>query len=356
MKKFINSHDDFVRETLEGMVAAHDGTLMVDFDPTFVYRTTSPALGRVAVISGGGSGHEPLHAGFVGAGMLDAACPGEIFSSPTPDQMLAALEKVVDPNHGALFIVKNYGGDVMNFEMAMELAQASGMLVNSVIVDDDIATTSTTQGRRGTGTTLIAEKICGAAAEKGYDLPLLTDLCQDVVLAGRSFGIALTSCTVPGKGSPTLEIGEDEMEVGVGIHGEAGVKRVKVQNADAIAEAMATIILSDKNYQRMVKVCDSNSGETKEKSMVSRAIKPKDNILLFVNGLGGTSLAELYVIYRKVAEVCKSHRVKVVRSLVGSYITSLDMSGVTVTMVRMNDDFLKFWDMPVNTPALRWRW
>ncbi len=355
MKKLINKPEDFVRESLEGMALAHSDLIKVNFSPTFVYRADAPVKGKVAVVSGGGSGHEPMHGGFVGKGMLDAACPGEVFTSPTPDQMFEAA-KTVNSGAGVLFIVKNYTGDVMNFEMAAELAHAEGIPVQNILIDDDVAVKDSlyTAGRRGTGTTVLAEKICGAAAEAGYDLKQVADLCRRVNLNGRSMGMALTSCTVPAKGTPTFELGEDEMEIGIGIHGEPGRERMKIKSADEITEMLALAIIEDEAYTRTVREWDMEKGEWIEVELTDEPLKPGDQVIAMVNSMGGTPVSELYVVYRKLHEICEKKGLKIVRNLIGAYITSLEMQGVSITLLRVDDEMLRFWDAPVHTPALRW--
>jgi len=330
MKKLINAPDAVVDEALAGMVAAH-GDLLRVIEPNVVVRADAPRQGKVGIISGGGSGHEPMHGGFVGMGMLDAACPGAVFTSPVPDQMLAAT-KAVDGGAGVLHIVKNYTGDIMNFELAAELAQAEGIEVASVVIADDVAVQDSlyTAGRRGVGGTVLAEKVVGAAAEEGQDLAAVTALCQRVQDNVRSMGMALTSCTVPAAGKPTFEIGDDEMEVGVGIHGEPGRERRKLAGADEITEALLTPILDDLPF---------SSG---------------DRVLAFVNGMGGTPLIELYVVYNKVAQLCAARGLTIERNLIGSYITSLEMAGCSITILKLDDEMTRLWDAPVNTPALRW--
>ena len=292
---------------------------------------TRPGQGKVGVISGGGSGHEPMHGGFVGRGMLDAACPGAVFTSPVPDQMLAATQ-AVNGGAGVLHIVKNYTGDIMNFELAAELAKAEGIDVESVVIADDVAVKDSlyTAGRRGVGGTVLAEKIVGAAAEEGADLATVKALCERVQANVRSMGMALTSCTVPAAGKPTFDIGDDEMEIGIGIHGEPGRERRKLATADEITEMLAIPIIDDLPFQ---------SG---------------DRVLAFVNGMGGTPLLELYVIYRKLAEILDGRGVQIARSLVGNYITSLEMAGCSITLLKLDDEFIRLWDAPVHTPALRW--
>lgn len=331
MKKLINQAADVVREELEGIAVAHPDLVKVHYDPSFVYRADAPIKGKVAVISGGGSGHEPMHGGFVGFGMLDAACPGAVFTSPTPDQMLEATKKV-DGGAGVLHIVKNYTGDIMNFEMAADLARGDGIEVEAVVIDDDVAVKDSlyTAGRRGVGTTVLAEKICGAAAEQRRSLKEVADLCRKVNGWGRSMGMALTSCTVPHVGKPTFDLPEDEMEIGIGIHGEPGRMRMKVKPADEIVEMLMEPIITDIPY------------------------KPGEEVLLFVNSMGGTPQIELYIVYRKAYEIATKKGLKVVRNLIGPYITSLEMAGTSITMLKMDEDLKKLWDAPVKTPGLRW--
>jgi dihydroxyacetone kinase-like protein len=331
MKKLVNDPADVVTEALQGIAAAHPD-LRVDHPNKIVYRGDSPVSGKVGLISGGGSGHEPLHGGFVGQGMLDAACAGEVFTSPVPDQMLEAT-KNVDGGAGVLHIVKNYTGDVMNFEMAAELAAAeTGVDVVSVVTDDDVAVQDSlyTAGRRGVGVTVLLEKIAGAAAEQGRSLPEVADVAKQVAANGRSMGMALTSCTVPAAGKPTFELGEDEMEIGIGIHGEPGRRRLPLAPARAIAELLVEPIVSDLPFAG------------------------GDAVIAFVNGMGGTPLIELYLMYNEVASILRGHGIEIARSLVGPYITSLDMAGCSVTLLRVTDDLLALWDAPVRTPALRW--
>ena len=355
MKKLINAPEAFVRESLAGMAIAHADLLKVEFDPVIVYRSDAPVAGKVAIVSGGGSGHEPMHAGFVGRGMLDAACPGEVFTSPTPDQMLEAAKRV-NGDAGVLYIVKNYSGDVMNFEMATELAQAEGIQVQMVLIDDDVAVKDSlyTQGRRGVGTTVLAEKICGAAAEQGYDLQRIADLCRRVNLNGRSMGVALTSCTTPAKGSPTFELGDREMEMGIGIHGEPGRERMPLKSADEITEILTSSILDNIFYRRVVREWDVSQNDWIDRELTDPTFEVGDRLLAFVNGMGGTPISELYLVYRKLAEICEDKGFSIVRNLVGSYITSLEMQGCSITLLRLDDELLRFWDAPVKTVTLRW--
>jgi len=331
MKKLINRPEDVVTEALQGMASAYPELIRVQSGPAFIQRAQGPVQGKVALVSGGGSGHEPLHGGFVGLGMLDAAVPGAVFTSPTPDQIQAAT-LAVDGGAGVLHIIKNYTGDVLNFEMAADLARAEGIVVESVIMDDDVAVEDSlyTAGRRGTGATLVAEKIAGAAAEQGRSLAEVAALCRKVNAQGRSMGVALTSCTVPQSGRPNFTLAEDEMEVGVGIHGEPGRRRVKLEGAAGITALLAGPVLDDLPF------------------------RPGDRVLALVNGLGGTPLIELYIVYHELARLCAGRGIAIARSLVGTYMTSLDMAGCTITLVRMDDELLSLWDAPVKTAALRW--
>lgn len=355
MKKLINDVDDVVKEQLEGMAIAHPDALKVNFDPYYVYRADAPVQGKVAIVSGGGSGHEPMHGGFVGMGMLDGACPGEVFTSPTPDQMYECA-KAVEGGEGVLFIVKNYTGDVLNFETAAELVHADGVKVQTILIDDDVAVKDSlyTAGRRGVGVTVLAEKIVGAAAEAGYNLEQCADLCRKVNQYGRSMGMALTSCTVPAAGKPTFELGEDEMEIGIGIHGEPGQKRMPIATADEVTEILANEILEDGPYTRTVREWDNENGEWVEKELTDEPFQAGDEVIAFVNSMGGTPVSELYAVYRKLVDVCEDKGVKIVRNLIGPYITSLEMQGASITLLKTDDEILKFWDAPVNTPGLRW--
>ena len=331
MKKLINDPNDVVVEALLGIEAAHRD-LRVDHHNKIIYRGDAPKKGKVGIVSGGGSGHEPLHGGLVGLGMLDAACAGEMFTSPVPDQMLAAT-KLVDGGAGVLHVVKNYTGDVMNFEMAAELAEGeTGARVVSVVTNDDVAVRDSTwtAGRRGVGVTVLLEKIAGAAAEQGRDLDEVAAVARTVNAHGRSMGVALTSCTVPAAGKPTFDLGEGEMELGVGIHGEPGRQRLPLAPASEIASLLVEPILADLPFSK------------------------GDAVIAFVNGLGGTPLIELYVMYNEVNKILTGRGVQIARSLVGSYITSLDMAGSSITLLKVDDELLSLWDAPVKTPALRW--
>src|ERR671925_205176 len=303
MKKLINKPEGVVGEELQGIEKAHPDLVRVFYDPNYIVRADAPVQGKTALVSGGGSGHEPMHGGFVGVGMLDAACPGEVFTSPTPDQMEAAT-KAVNGGAGVVHIVKNYTGDVMNFEMAADLCRAEGIDVESVLVDDDVAVQDSlyTAGRRGVGTTVLLEKIAGAAAEERRPLKEVADIAREVNANGRSMGMALTSCTVPAAGKPTFEI----------------------------VEIMATAVADDVPF------------------------KQGDQVLAFVNGMGGTPLIELYIVFNEVAKFLKGRGITIARNLIGSYITSLEMAGCSITLLKLSDELIRLWDAPVKTPGLRW--
>ncbi len=327
MKKLINDPADVLAEALHGMDAAH-ADLRVDHQNRVIFRADAPRPGKVGLVSGGGSGHEPLHGGFVGLGMLDAVACGEVFTSPVPDQILAAT-RGVDGGAGVLHIVKNYTGDVMNFEMAAEMSEVD---VVPVVTDDDVAVQDSlyTVGRRGVGVTVLVEKIAGAAAEEGRSLAEVADVARKVNGSGRSMGLALTSCTVPAAGQPTFDLPDDEIEVGIGIHGEPGRTRVPLAPASELAQMLVDPILDD--YE----------------------LTGGDGVIAFVNGMGGTPLIELYLMYHEVDRLLGKAGITVARSLVGSYITSLDMAGCSVTLCKVDDELLRLWDAPVRTPALRW--
>ena len=332
VKKLINQPETVVVEALQGFGLAHPDLVRVNLDPAFIVRADAPVPGQVAIVSGGGSGHEPMHGGFVGPGMLDAACPGAIFTSPTPDQILDAT-RAVNGGAGVLYIVKNYTGDVMNFEMAAELAGAEGIEVVSVVIADDVAVEDSlyTAGRRGVGATVLAEKICGAAAAEGRRLADVAQLCRAVNAQARSMGMALTSCVVPQVGKPTFDLPDDLMEIGIGIHGEPGRRRVPLAPVHDVVEMLTGPILADLPF------------------------RAGDAVLAFVNGLGGTPLIELYVVYRELAKLLQDRDIVIARNLVGSYMTSLDMVGCSITLLRLDDDLEHLWDAPVHTVALRWR-
>jgi dihydroxyacetone kinase-like protein len=329
MKKLINDPQDVVRESLEGFARAHADLINVSFDPLYIVRSDAPVRGKVAIISGGGSGHEPMHGGYVGKGMLDAAVPGQVFTSPTPDQVEAAT-RAVDGGAGVLHIVKNYTGDILNFEMAAELCQ--GVEVQAVVINDDVAVEDSlyTAGRRGVGATVLAEKICGAAAARGYNLAKVAALCRSVNENARSMGVALTSCTVPAAGKATFELAEGEMEMGIGIHGEPGRERVPLARVSEIVERMTETILDDLSL-------DAGS-----------------SVIAMVNGMGGTPLIELYLAYRELEHALKTRKIVIARRLVGNYITSLEMAGCSVTLLHAGEEVVSLWDDPVLTPGLRW--
>ncbi|TDQ47204.1 dihydroxyacetone kinase subunit DhaK [Actinorugispora endophytica] len=330
MKKFLNSPDTVIDDALAGIAAAHPG-LAVDTRQRIITRARPTRPGRVALVSGGGSGHEPLHGGFVGTGMLDAACPGEVFTSPVPDQVLAAAT-AVDSGAGVVLVVKNYTGDVMNFEMAAELAEEEGVRTATVLVDDDVAVRDSTftAGRRGTGATLFVEKIAGALAEQGGDLQAVADIGRRVNAASRSFAVALTACTTPASGRPGFDLADDEIEVGIGIHGEPGRSREKLLPARDLADLTVRTVLED------------------------LPLSSEDPAIVMLNGMGGTPLLELYLLFGEVAARLSERGVTIARSLVGNYVTSLDMAGASLTVCRADDRMLELWDAPVSTPALRW--
>lgn len=337
MKKFINQPEQMLVESLSGFASAHADIVTLQLEPTFITRATK-AQQKVAIISGGGSGHEPLHAGYVGYGMLDAACPGQVFTSPTPDQMLAAAE-AVHADKGVLFIVKNYAGDVMNFEMAAEmLAFANGLQIQSdtVLTSDDCAVVNSTYttGRRGVAGTVIIEKCVGSLAETGADLASCKALGDKINQRTASIGVALTSCTVPAAGRPTFDISDAELEMGVGIHGEPGRKRAPMQPADAIVAECIEAILADLSK--------------------TRATANTHDILLLLNGLGATPLMELYLIYNTAARLLNQAGLTIARSLVGNYTTAIDMAGASITVCLLDDEIKQHWDSPVHTAGLRW--
>ncbi|WP_146842131.1 dihydroxyacetone kinase subunit DhaK [Cellulomonas composti] len=331
MKKLINDPSTVTTESLEGFAAAHADLVEVHFDPTYVNRAGGAVSGKVGIVSGGGSGHEPLHGGFVGVGMLDGAVPGAMFTSPTPDQIAPALQ-AADGGAGVLAIVKNYTGDVLNFETAAELADAEGVTVRTVIVNDDVAVQDSlyTAGRRGVAGTVAVEKIAGAAAERGDDLDAVTALAEKVIANVRSMGVALTACTVPHAGKPSFDLPDDEIEIGIGIHGEPGRRRIPLASADEITEMLLTPVADD------------------------LGLAGGERVLLFVNGMGGTPASELYVVYRQARALLEARGVQVTRSLVGNYVTSLEMQGASVTVLRLDDELTALWDAPVHTTALRW--
>ncbi|MBC7725560.1 MAG: dihydroxyacetone kinase subunit DhaK [Burkholderiaceae bacterium] len=331
MKKLINDPKNVVLEAASGIALAHSDIVTVSMDPLFIVRKDAPVRGKVGIVSGGGSGHEPLHGGFVGFGMLDAAVPGPVFTSPTPDPILAATH-AVDGGAGVLHIVKNYTGDVLNFETAAELAEAEGLTVRSVIVNDDVAVKDSlyTAGRRGVAGTVLVEKIAGAAAERGDDLDAVAAIAERVNAEVRTMGVGLTPCIVPHAGEPSFTLDEDEIEIGIGIHGEPGRERIRLEPADAIVDRLLPHIVDDVPFV---------SG---------------DRVLLFVNGMGGTPLVELYIVFRRAAELLAERGIEVSRTLVGNFVSSLEMQGCSITVLRLDDELTELYDAPVQTAALRW--
>ena len=331
MKKLVNDPKNVVDEAVAGFAAAHGDIVRVSSDPTFIVRADAPVAGKVGLVSGGGSGHEPLHGGFVGVGMLDAAVPGAVFTSPTPDPILAATQ-AVNGGTGVLHIVKNYTGDVLNFETAADLALADGIEVRTVVVNDDVAVKDSlyTAGRRGVAGTVLVEKIAGAAAERGDDLADVAAVAEKVIGQVRTMGVALTPCVVPHAGEPSFTLAEDEIEIGIGIHGEPGRERIKLEPADAIVDRLLGPILEDIPFV---------SG---------------DSVLLLVNGMGGTPQIELYIVFRRAAEVLAAKGITVTRTLVGNFTTSLEMQGMSITVLKLDDELTALWDAPVQTAALRW--
>jgi dihydroxyacetone kinase-like protein len=327
MKKIMNKVDDFLSESLAGFASAHGDLVTLNTEPIFL-RRKNLTQGKVALISGGGSGHEPMHAGFVGYGMLDAACPGQVFTSPTPDQMLAAVE-TAETGAGVLFIVKNYSGDVMNFEMAAEMCDTANA---TIVVNDDVAVenSSHTTGRRGVAGTVIVEKVVGSLAETGADLERCRRLGERVIERTASMGVAFTSCIVPAAGTTTFQVGDDEMEVGVGIHGEPGRRRAKLASAETICGELLETIIDD--------------------------LEPAkgSELLVLVNGLGGTPLGELYLFFNSARQWLERRGLRVARSFVGNVTTALEMAGASLTLCVLDDEILRHWDAPVRTPALRW--
>jgi dihydroxyacetone kinase-like protein len=329
MKKFVNEVENILSESLVGFGKAHTDIINVNLSPDFIYRRNKSNKDKVALISGGGSGHEPLHGGFLGYGMLDAACPGQVFSAPTPDQMEAASNEVHN-NKGILFIVKNYSGDIMNFEMSADMIDLKNQIV---IVNDDVAVEDSTftTGRRGVAGTMIVEKTVGSLAETGASLEECKKFGDHVNTMTGSMGVAFTSCTVPAAGKPTFDLSNDEMEFGVGIHGEPGRKREKIRSADEIASELISVILED--------------------------LKPenKQEVLLHINGFGGTPLMELYLLFESSKKILDKKNIKLSRSLVGNYTTSLEMAGGSITITKLDQEIINHWDSPIHTAALRWK-
>lgn len=328
MQKLINNPADAVVESLQGLEFAHGNLLRVSYEPRFVYRADAPVRNKVAVVSGSGSGHEPLNIGYVGSGMLDAACPGDIFTSPTPDQYVAAT-RAVHGGEGILYVVKNHTGGVLSMQMAEEMAAEEDIVVDTVLVNDDVAVDEVSN-RRGLGAAIFVEKIAGAAAESGRPLSEVVAVARRTSDESRSMGVALTSCIMPGVGRPTFRLPENQVEIGVGIHGERGRQRMPITNADEIVGLLMELIIDDLR------------------------LRPKERVLVLVSGLGGTPQQELYIVYRHVHKLLTELGIIVAQQLIGNYITSLDMAGCAVTLLRLDEELLTLWNAPVHTPALWW--
>ncbi|WP_373099301.1 MULTISPECIES: dihydroxyacetone kinase subunit DhaK [Pasteurellaceae] len=353
MKKLINQAEQVLEEQLQGLALAHP-ELNINQDPVYVIRQTAPTADKVALISGGGSGHEPMHAGFVGEGMLDGACPGAIFTSPTPDQMYAC-GLAADSGAGVLMIIKNYTGDVLNFETAVELLHAEGKQVAAVLVDDDVAVKDSlyTAGRRGVANTVLIEKILGAAATRGQDLDQLVRLGHKLNNHGHSIGIALGACTVPAAGKPSFTLAENEMEFGVGIHGEPGIARRPFNGLNETVDSMFATLIENGDYQRPIRVWDRTQGDWQEHIQHKQALQKGDRVIALVNNLGSVPLSELYGVFARLHKNCCDFGLRIERALVGSYCTSLDMQGVSITLLKVDDEDLALFDAPVSTPAWR---
>jgi dihydroxyacetone kinase-like protein len=354
MKKLINRVEDVLSEQLLGLVKAHP-ELKLSQDPVFVTRADAPVAGKVALLSGGGSGHEPMHCGFIGQGMLSGACPGEIFTSPTPDKMFECA-MAIDGGEGVLLIIKNYTGDILNFETATELLHESGVKVTTVVVDDDVAVKDSlyTAGRRGVANTVLIEKLVGAAAERGDSLAACAALGRKLNNQGHSIGIALSACTVPAAGQPSFVLADNEMEFGVGIHGEPGIDRRTFTSLDATVDEMFAVLLENGSYSRTLREWDTTAGSWQEVKQSKQALQRGDRVIALVNNLGATPLSELYGIYNRLETRCQEAGIIIERNLVGSLCTSLDMGGFSITLLKVDDETLALWDAPVHTPALNW--
>lgn len=354
MKKLINSVETVLDEQLQGLVEAHPG-LKLHRDPVFVTRADAPISGQVALMSGGGSGHEPMHCGYIGEGMLAGACPGEIFTSPTPDQMYECGQ-AIDSGQGLLMLIKNYTGDILNFETAAELLHASGTSVATLVIDDDVAVKDSlyTTGRRGVANTVVIEKLLGAAAARGDSLDECVELGERINNQGHSLGIALGACTVPAAGKPSFTLGENEMEFGIGIHGEPGIERRPFVSLDDTVDTLFSTLIEHGAYQRTLRHWDRQAGDWRETRQTKQPLAKGDRIIVLVNNLGATPLSELYGVYHRLAERCAQFGLQVERNLIGSYCTSLDMQGISITLLKADEEILALWDAPVNTPALRW--
>ncbi|WP_145526941.1 dihydroxyacetone kinase subunit DhaK [Yersinia rohdei] len=354
MKKLINSVETVLQEQIQGLVAAHP-ELELHQEPLYIKRIDAPVAGKVALMSGGGSGHEPMHCGFIGEGMLDGACPGEIFTSPTPDQMYECGQ-AIDGGQGLLMLIKNYTGDILNFETAAELLHADGTAVATLVIDDDVAVKDSlyTAGRRGVANTVIIEKLLGAAAVRGDSLDECFTLGQKINNQGHSIGIALGACTVPAAGKPSFILAENEMEFGVGIHGEPGIERRPFTSLNDTVDAMFQTLIEHGSYQRTLRHWDRQAGDWSETRQTKQPLEKGDRVIVLVNNLGATPLSELYGVWHRLAACCAEFGLTIERNLIGSYCTSLDMQGMSITILKVDDELLSLWDAPVKTPALRW--
>ncbi len=354
MKKLINRVEEVLSEQLSGLALAHP-KLTLHQDPVYVTRADAPVAGKVALLSGGGSGHEPMHCGFIGQGMLSGACPGEIFTSPTPDKMFECAMHI-DGGEGVLLIIKNYTGDILNFETATELLHESGVKVSTIVVDDDVAVKDSlyTAGRRGVANTVLIEKLVGAAAERGDSLTACAELGRKLNNLGHSIGIATGACTVPAAGQPSFTLKDDEMEFGVGIHGEPGIDRRRFTSLDQTVDEMFDILLENGTYSRKLRQWDTAQGSWQDVQQSKQALHKGDRVIALVNNLGATPLSELYGAYNRLAQRCQQAGISIERNLVGTYCTSLDMTGFSITLLSVDDDTLTLWDAPVHTPGLNW--
>ncbi|WP_272692165.1 dihydroxyacetone kinase subunit DhaK [Providencia sp. PROV064] len=355
MKKLINRVEDIISEVNQGLTSAHP-ELILNVDPTYLVHKNAPIKGKVGLLSGGGSGHEPMHSGYIGLGMLDGACPGEMFTSPTPDQMMECA-MAIDSGEGVLMIIKNYTGDVLNFETAAELLHDAGTKIATVLVDDDVAVKDSlyTAGRRGVANTVLMEKILGAAASKGYTLDQLVELGHRINNNGYSLGVALQACTVPAAGKPSFALPDNEMEFGVGIHGEPGIERRSFTNLNETIDQMFETLIENGHYERIIHQWDRENGSWQEHKHIKQPLQKGDRVIALVNNLGATPLSELYAAYHRLQTCCDSFGLTIERSLVGAYCTALDMQGISITLLKVDDEALMLWDEPVNTPALRWK-
>lgn len=354
MKKLINRVEDVLNEQLAGLAKAYP-SLALHQDPVYVTRADAPVMGKVALLSGGGSGHEPMHCGYIGQGMLAGACPGEIFTSPTPDKMFECAMQI-DGGEGVLLIIKNYTGDILNFETAAELLHESGIKVTTMVVDDDVAVKDSlyTAGRRGVANTVLIEKLVGAAAERGDSLEACAALGRQLNNQGHSIGIAIGACTVPAAGQPSFTLQDNEMEFGVGIHGEPGIDRRAFTSLDQTVDEMFDTLLENGNYSRTLRHWDNVQGALQEGKESKRALQSGDRVIALVNNLGATPLSELFGVYNRLESRCQDAGIVIERNLIGSYCTSLDMTGFSITLLQVDDETLNLWDAPVHTPALNW--